>query len=136
MGHTTFNIPDYSNVAGLYNQQGEPQDYLVLKSVNPAGGLKSNAVDLMKYLKAYILPNRLDKAVQLTEHIFYKDKNRKVGLGWDVKKDYYQKDGDTFGNSCLMRYNKSKKLAIVVLSNHQNGQLVSDAVDFIYDRLN
>jgi len=24
----------------------------------------------------------------------------------------------------------------VVLSNHQNGQLVSDAVDFIYDRLN
>lgn len=136
MNQTSFTIPNGSNVAGLYNQQGEPQEYLILKSVNPAGGLKSNAVDLIKYLKAYILPNKFDKAIQLTQHVFYEDKNRKVGLGWDIKSDYYQKDGDTFGNSCLMRYSKSKKIAIVVLSNHQNGQLVSDAVDFIYDRLN
>ena len=136
MDQTSFKIPNSSNVAGLYNQEGEPQDYIILNSVNPAGGLKSNAVDLIKYLKAYILPNKLDKAMQLTQHIFYEDKNRKVGLGWDIKDDYYQKDGDTFGNSSLMRYNKTKKIAIVVLSNHQNGQLVSDAVAFIYDRLN
>lgn len=136
MNQTSFTIPNDSNVAGLYNQEGEPQDYLILKSVNPAGGLKSNAVDLIKYLKAYFLPNKFEKAIQLTQQVFYKDENRKVGLGWDIKNDYYQKDGDTFGNSCLMRYNKSKKIAIVVLSNHQNGQLVSDAVDFIYDRLN
>jgi CubicO group peptidase (beta-lactamase class C family) len=135
MTQTTFNIPICSNVAGLYNQQGEPQNYLILNSVNPAGGLKSNAVDLIKYLKAYILPNKLDRTTQLTQHVFYEEKFRKVSLGWDIKKDYYQKDGDTFGNSCLMRYNKSKKIAIVVLSNHQNGQLVSDAVDFIYDKL-
>lgn len=135
MTYTTFNIPKNSNVAGLYNQQGEAQDYLILDAVNPAGGLKSNAVDLIKYLKAYILPNKLSKAIQLTQQTYYEDKKRKVGLGWDIKDDYYQKDGDTFGNSCLMRYSPSKKIAIVVLSNHQNGQLVSDAVDFIYRKL-
>lgn len=136
MNQTTFNKPNTPNVAGLYNQQGEPQDYLILHSLNPAGGLKSNGVDLIKYLKAYILPNKLYKITQLTQHVFYEDKNRKVGLGWDIKDDYYQKDGDTFGNSCLMRYNKAKRIAIVVLSNHQNGQLVSDTVDLIYDKLN
>ncbi|TAE75150.1 MAG: class A beta-lactamase-related serine hydrolase [Bacteroidetes bacterium] len=136
MNQTSFSVPKVSNVAGLYNQQGEQMNYLILKSVNPAGGLKSNAVDLINYMKAFILPNKFDKAIALTQQVFYDDKNRKVGLGWDIKNDYYQKDGDTFGNSCLMRYNTSKKIAIVVLSNHQNGQLVSDAVDFIYERIN
>jgi CubicO group peptidase (beta-lactamase class C family) len=117
MNQTSLFIPKGPNVAGLYNQQGVPQDYLILKSANPAGGLKSNAVDLIKYLKAYILSNKLEKGIQLTQDIFYEDKNRKVGLGWDIKNDFYQKDGDTFGSSCLMRYNKSKKIAIVVLSN-------------------
>lgn len=135
MNSTTFNLPKNANVAGLYNQQGEPQNYLILDAVNPAGGLKSNAVDLIKYLKAYIVSNKLGKAIRATRQTYYGDKKRKVGLGWDIKDDYYQKDGDTFGNSCLIRYSVFKKIGIVVLSNHQNGQLVSDAVDFIYKRL-
>ncbi len=58
-----------------------------------------------------------------------------VGLGWDVKAGYYQKDGDTFGSSCLLRFNRKKGIAIVVLCNHQNGKLVKDAMDFIYTQI-
>lgn len=136
MGSTTFGPVASSNVAGLYDQRGHPQEGMILKAAAPAGGLKSNAVDLIKYLKAQISPPaRLKAAVNLTQEVYYKDHDRMVGLGWDIKADYCQKDGDTFGNSCLLRFNKIKDIAIVVLSNHQNGQLVRDAMDFIYAQI-
>lgn len=136
MKSTTLSIPKDQNVAGLYNQQGKPQDYLILDAANPAGGLKSNAVDLMKYLKAHFANSSVISAVQLTRQSYYKDEQRTVGLGWDIEQDYYQKDGDTFGNSMLMRYNPTKQLAVLVLMNHQNGQLARDVVNFIYNSLN
>jgi len=135
MKDTTFGIAGNSNVAGVYNQQGEPQEYLICNAVNPAGGLKSNAVDLMKYLKAHLENTEWSKAVQLTRQTCFKDENISVGLGWDIKEDYFQKNGETLGNSSLVRYSPAKQVAIVFLSNHQNEQLVSDAVDFIYGKL-
>jgi CubicO group peptidase (beta-lactamase class C family) len=136
MENTTFGRPNTSNVAGLYNQRGVPQEKMILYAAMPAGGLKSNAVDLLKYLAAQISPSaKLKSAIILTQKSYYKDQEREVGLGWDIKDGYYQKDGDTFGNSCLLRFNREKHLAIVVLSNHQNGKLVRDAVDLIYNQL-
>ena len=136
MNSTTFGTVGSLDVAGLYDQRGVPQEHMILSAVSPAGGLKSNAVDLIKYLKMQISPNEDFKAaVNLTQEVFYRDSTRRVGLGWDIVDDYFQKDGDTFGNSCLLRINKQKQLAIVVLSNHQNGKLVRDAVDFIYNKL-
>lgn len=136
MASTTFGPVASGNVAGLYDQRGHPQEAMILEAAAPAGGLKSNAVDLIKYLKAQISPPaRLKAAVNLSHQVYYEDSERKVGLGWDIKDDYCQKDGDTFGNSCLLRFNRQKNLAIVVLSNHQNGKLVSDAIDFIYAQI-
>jgi CubicO group peptidase (beta-lactamase class C family) len=136
MTNTTFIMPHTSNMAGLYDQRGVPQEKMILNAAMPAGGLKSNAVDLLKYLAAQIEPTpELKSAIELTHQIFYKDEQRAIGLGWDLKDDYYQKDGDTFGNSCLLRFNPEKRIAIVVLSNHQNGKLVRDAVDFIYKEI-
>jgi CubicO group peptidase (beta-lactamase class C family) len=136
MESTTFAVPNTSNVAGLYDQRGAPQEKMILYAAMPAGGLKSNAVDLLKYLVAQISPTpELEPAIALTQKTFYKDQERAVGLGWDIKDGYYQKDGDTFGNSCLLRFNREKRIAVVVLSNHQNGKLVRDAVDILYNNL-
>jgi CubicO group peptidase (beta-lactamase class C family) len=138
MQNTSFAVVQSSNVAGLYDQRGKAQENMILNAVAPAGGLKSNAVDLLKYLKAQIAPTPdLKKAVDLTQIAYYTDNERAVGLGWDLnlKAGYCQKDGDTFGNSCLLRFNRQKQIAIVVLSNHQNGKLVRDAVDFLYDEI-
>jgi CubicO group peptidase (beta-lactamase class C family) len=137
MENTTFDNNRSTNVAGLYDQRGHPQEPMILKAASPAGGLKSNAVDLIKYLKAQISgTSTLEAAIRLTQNVYYKDNERMVGLGWDIKDDYYQKDGDTFGNSCLLRFSRKNGTAIVVLSNHQNGMLVRDAVDFIYAQIN
>lgn len=134
--HTTFSAPKNNpNIAGLYNQQGEPQQAIILNKVNPAGGLLSNATDLIAYLKAHINKNDLTNAILKTQKTFYKDKNKHIGLGWEIEHDYYQKDGDTFGNSCLLRYSPTQNTAIVVLSNHQNGQLVRNIMNTIYSKI-
>jgi CubicO group peptidase (beta-lactamase class C family) len=136
MRSTTFGMPHTSNVAGLYDQRGVPQEMMILNAAMPAGGLKSNAVDLLKYLAAQISPtSELKSAIALTQKTYYKDGEREVGLGWDIRDGYFQKDGDTFGNSCLLRFSRDKGIAIVVLSNHQNGKLVRDAVNLLYERI-
>lgn len=135
MSATRLGKPASTNVAGLYSQRGQEQQPMVLAAVDPAGGLTSNAEDLMKYLNAELAARQNNRAMLLTQQVFYSDSTRQVGLGWDIVGDSFQKDGDTFGNSCLLRFNPKKQIAIVVLSNHQNGQLVRDAVNFIDDAL-
>lgn len=51
MNSTSFERFENKNNAELHNQQGISQIPMILNKVNPAGGLKSNAVDLIKYLK-------------------------------------------------------------------------------------
>jgi len=133
MINSTFGNVHSSNVAGLYDQRSHVQAKMILGAATPAGGLKTNAVDIIRYLKAQLDPPAdLRNAIILTQTAYYDDGKRKVGLGWDIMQNFYQKDGDTFGNSCLLRFNVKENVAIVVLSNHQNGKLVSDMMDFIY----
>lgn len=132
MSSTTFAVPAGKNTAGLYSQRGEIQNPMILNAVNPAGGLHSNAVDLMKYLKAFLNDQKFAGAVQRIGQTYYEDSKRKLGLGWEMGDSFLEKDGDTFGNSSLMRYSKKNNVAIVVLSNHQNGQLVRDVMNKIY----
>ncbi|KQR90452.1 hypothetical protein ASG01_15165 [Chryseobacterium sp. Leaf180] len=132
MTSTTFSVSKDKNTAGLYSQRGEMQKPMILNSANPAGGLHSNAVDLIKYLKAFLTHQDFKGAVKRIEHTYYEDSKRKLGLGWEMGDGFLEKDGDTFGNSSLMRYSKKNKVAIVVLSNHQNGQLVRDLMNEVY----
>lgn len=132
MNFTSFSYVNTTNIAGLYNQQGIVQKPMILNKVNPAGGLKSNALDLIKYLKAHLINDELNGAVNIIERTYYEDSTRKLGLGWEIKNDFFEKDGDTFGNSSLIRYSPKNQIAIVVLSNHQNGKLVRDIMNDIY----
>jgi len=132
MTSTTFAFSTGKNTAGLYSQRGEKQKPMILNAVNPAGGLHSNAVDLIKYLRAYLTNPEFSETVKRIGQTYYQDSKRRLGLGWEIGDSFLEKDGDTFGNSSLMRYSKKNKVAIVVLSNHQNGQLVRDIMDEIY----
>lgn len=135
MTSTSFEVTTDKNRAGLYSQQNEVQQPMILNKVNPAGGLHSNAVDLMKYLKAFLQNSKFAGLRRLTEKAYFEDNSKKIGLGWELGPDFVEKDGDTFGNSTLIRYSPEKRIAIVVLSNHQNGQLVRDVMTEIYTEL-
>lgn len=135
MTSTSFEVTADTNRAGLYSQENEVQQPMVLNQANPAGGLHSNAVDLMKYLKAFLQNGKFAGLRKLTEKAYFDDTRKKTGLGWELGSGFVEKDGDTFGNSTLIRYSPEKNMAIVVLSNHQNGQLVRDVMTEIYAEL-
>lgn len=132
MTSTSFSVTDSKNRAGLYSQQGEAQKPMILNQANPAGGLHSNAVDLLTYLKAFLQHKDFISLRKLTEKTYYEDTRKKIGLGWEIGNGFVEKDGDTFGNSSLIRYSPDHQVAIVVLSNHQNGNLVRDLMNEIY----
>ncbi|MFD2907494.1 serine hydrolase domain-containing protein [Flavobacterium ardleyense] len=133
MNSTSFERFENKNNAALHNQQGIIQIPMILNKANAAGGLKSNAVDLIKYLKAHLNNNLAIIPASIIERTYYEDTNKKMGLGWEIEDDFFQKDGDTFGNSSLIRYSHKNNVGIVILSNHQNGQLVRDLMTEVYD---
>jgi CubicO group peptidase (beta-lactamase class C family) len=135
--NTSLNQALTKNVAGLYDEDGKPQQNIILNAVNPAGGLRSNAVDLIKYLQIQLGNSNpeLQKAVNISQETYFQDAKHHVALGWDIKEGYFQKDGDTFGNSCLLLFDKERQIGIVALSNRQDADIVNFAVDFIYKKL-
>ncbi len=137
MRYTSLNKAKTSNVAGLYDEDGNSKKSIILGDVKPAGGLCSNAVDMLKYLKLQlgVSKTNLQSAVRISQETYYTDDKHKVSLGWDIKNGYLQKDGDTFGNSCLLLFDKKNQIGIVVLSNHQNADIVNCVVDYIYKKL-
>lgn len=135
MTSTSFGVTYNKNRAGLYSQQGEIQKPLILNQLNPAGGLHSNAVDLLNYLKAFLQNKDFIPLRKIIEKTYFEDTRKKIGLGWEIGSDFIEKDGDTFGNSTFIRYSPRNQVAIVVLSNHQNGKLVRDLMNEIYTEI-
>ena len=135
MSSTSFARSENKKNAELNNQEGVSQIPMILNKANPAGGLKSNAVDLIKYLKEFLNNKTVIIPRNFIEKTYFEDNNKKMALGWEIEDDFFQKDGDTFGNSSLIRYSHKNKVGIVILSNHQNGLLVRDLMTEIYNQI-
>lgn len=138
MTRTGLSSPIADNQVGCFNQQGDVVERLVANRIAPAGGLCSTAADLIKYVKAQINPGYtpLGKAIELSHKPFCVANGFEVGLGWNIinngTRSYFEKTGDSFGNSSLLRFDKKNKTGIVVLSNHQNSSLVTKIADELY----
>jgi len=91
-----------------------------------AGGLISNAEDMMKYLVAQMetsVPS-LQKAFQLTrqERADAGNLTYQIGLGWHIADHkYIWHNGGTGGFRSFAGYDPEKKRAIIILTNSTNG---------------
>ncbi|MDO7888080.1 serine hydrolase domain-containing protein [Hymenobacter cheonanensis] len=138
MARTTLASPLAANQAGGFTRQGAVAERLIANKIAPAGGLCSTAADLLKYVTAQLNPGDtwLGKAIELSHQAFCVANGFEVGLGWnsisDGARHYFEKTGDTFGNSSLVRFDKQNKIGIVVLSNQQNSSLVAEIADELY----
>lgn len=141
MTRTGLTSPLDNNQVGCYTQQGDVAERLIANKVAPAGGLHSTAADLINYLKAQISPGYtpLGRAIELSHKPFCVANGYEVGLGWNIINNgthrYFEKTGDSFGNSSLLRFDKQNKTGLVVLSNHQNSSLVAKIADELYSDL-
>ncbi|MFH6998868.1 serine hydrolase domain-containing protein [Flavobacterium sp. FlaQc-57] len=121
-----------------HNPEGGIQEFFEWNITAPAGLVKSNASDMVKYLKAVLnKETEIGKAAMITEKIFYKDQKREMGLGTNIvtdeKNTLYMKSGDSMGQSSIICYNRSKNWGIIILLNQRNSKMRQDLLNKICD---
>ena len=120
-----------------HNPDGGIQEFFKWNITAPAGLVKSNAYDMVTFLKAVLnKETAIGKAAIITEKIFYKDKNREMGLGLgivtDDKNTIYLKSGDSMGQSSIICYDRTKNWGIIILLNQRNSKMRRDLLNEIY----
>jgi CubicO group peptidase (beta-lactamase class C family) len=121
-----------------HNPNGGIQEFFKWNVTAPAGLVKSNASDMVKFLKAVLnKETAIGKAAIITEKIFYKDGNREMGLGINITTDdqntIYLKSGDSMGQSSIICYNRTKNWGIIILLNQRNSKLRQNLLNEIND---
>ncbi|WP_264553334.1 serine hydrolase domain-containing protein [Flavobacterium sp. N2038] len=130
-----FNV---KNKTEGHNPDGGVQEFFNWNVTAPAGLVKSNASDMVKYLKAVLnKETKVGKAALITEQIFYKDEKRELGLGVNIvtddKNTLYMKSGDSMGQSSIVCYNRTKNWGIIILLNQRNSKLRQNLLNEICD---
>jgi CubicO group peptidase (beta-lactamase class C family) len=132
-----FNV---KNITSGYNPTGGIQEFFKWNITASAGLVKSNASDMIKYLKAILTKeNPISKAAILTEKIFYKDEKREMGLAININTDdkntFYLKSGDSMGQSSIICYNRIENWGIIILLNQRNSKMRQDLLNEIYETI-
>ncbi len=104
---------------------GMQKDFFNWNSViAPAGLLKSNSKDLLKFIKQLLIKKN-ESVRSFLEQTYFKNTFIELGLGLTIiRKDgnaIFSKSGDTLGQSCVLAYNPKNKWGIVILTTQANG---------------
>ena len=121
-----------------YNPDGGEQEFFAWNITASAGLLKSNASDMIMYLKNILdTESEMGKAALLAEKAYLSQGPRKIGLGIaiveDIGQTFYLKSGDSLGQSSMLCYNRDKNWGIVILLNQRNSKLRGDMLNEIYE---
>lgn len=130
-----FNV---KNKTTGYNPDGGAQEFFKWNITASAGLVKSNASDMIAYLKAVLTKgNPISEASLMMEKIYYKDEKREMGLGLNIDTDekntIYLKSGDSMGQSSIICYNRTKNWGIIILLNQRNSKMRQNLLNDIYE---
>lgn len=130
-----FNV---KNRTTAHNPDGGIQEFFKWNVTASAGLVKSNATDMVKFLKAVLnKETAVGKAAIVTEKIFYKDEKREMGLGFNIvtddKNTLYMKSGDSMGQSSIICYNRVKNWGIIILLDQRNSKMRQNLLNEICD---
>jgi CubicO group peptidase (beta-lactamase class C family) len=132
---TNFNV---DNKVQGYNSEGGKQELFNWGNTGPAGLVKSNALDMIRYLKAVLNKNNtLGKAALLCEKVQYNKNERQLGLGLNILKErkntVFLKTGDLLGQSSIMAYDREHKWGIIILLNQRNHKLRQELFKILFE---
>jgi len=131
---------DVKNKTTGYNPDGGAQEFLLWNVTAPAGLVKSNASNMVKYLKVILSKgNQISNAELLAEKIYYKDAKREMGLGLNINTEngetIYLKSGDSMGQSSIICYSRSKNWGIIILLNKRDSKMRQNLLNVIYENI-
>ncbi len=127
-----------NNIAGLYDENDISTNNIILGEFEPAGIIKSNIVDMSKFIYNQIYNNnsKLQKSINLSQKILYENTELNTAFGWHIFKikdnEVYYMQGDTFGNSSIIGFDKKNKIGIVILANQQSHDFLEQIFDYVY----
>lgn len=138
MTHTLTKDFEVQNRTVGHNPDGGIQEFFNWNVTAAAGLVKSNASDMITFLKAVLNKDTpTGKAAIMTEKIFYKDEKREMGLGTNIMTDekntIYLKSGDSMGQSSIICYNRAKNWGIIILLDQRNSKMRQNLLNEIYD---
>lgn len=116
-----------------------PVSHWDLNALAPAGGIRSNAEDLVKYVKAQmgLLNSNLYPAMALTQQprsVIWKD--NKIGLIWNITNvdvdEVISHSGATGGYRAFIGFSRKKNKAIILLNN--SGRQQDDLGMYYFDQ--
>lgn len=123
-----------------HNPNGGIQEFFKWNVTAAAGLVKSNAADMVTFLKAVLnKETAAGKAAIMMENIFYKDENRTMGLGINIitddKNTIYLKSGDSMGQSSIVCYNRAKNWGMIILLDQRNSKMRQSLLNEINDKV-
>lgn len=119
----TSSATDPERLALGYDATGLVAPVWTFRALVGAGGLRSTANDLLRYLQANVGrgPTELAKTLQMTHQQTFanEDSVRAVGLGWNIvnRTGWWWHNGGTGGFRSFVGFNPTRKTAIVLLAN-------------------
>lgn len=129
MKNTFLNTPgrkDKNSAVGYSDDKAVPAwTWSDASCIQGAGGLLSNAEDMMTYLLANMNPpdNSLGRAMADAHQPRFDigRNNMKIGLGWHIRNKTIWHNGGTGGFRTFAGYEPEKKMAVVILTNSTVG---------------
>lgn len=121
-----------------YNSKGGEQEFFEWNVTAAAGLVKSNAVDMISFLRAILSQKgTFAQAARITEQSFYSKQGRELGLGINIIKDgdqtLYLKTGDSMGQSSIICYNLEHEWGLILLINQRNNSLRNQLFNSAYE---
>ncbi|WP_139423052.1 serine hydrolase domain-containing protein [Chryseobacterium mulctrae] len=128
------------NITTGYNPDGGAQEFFLWNVTAPAGLVKSNTSDMVKFMKVLLNSgNPISDAALIAEKVYYKDAKREMGLGFNINtKDgdtIYLKSGDSMGQSSIICYNRAKNWGIIILLNKRDSKMRQNLLNVIYENI-
>lgn len=140
MNRTLTKNFDVKNKTTGYNPKSGIQEFFNWNVTAPAGLIKSNASDMVKYMKTLLdKGNPISNAGLISEKIYFKDEKRELGLGFNINTTdgdtIYLKTGDSLGQSSIICYNRAKNWGIIILLTKQDFKMRQNLLNVIYGNI-
>ena len=124
--HNTYTSDVSKGTAATgYNAQNEERPFLNWNPIAaPAGLVKSNTADMLRFVQA-LLNSENESVNQILRTTYFKNTFIELGLGLNIIRDgnavIYAKSGDSLGQSSVLAFNPAKNWGVIILTNQANG---------------
>jgi CubicO group peptidase (beta-lactamase class C family) len=125
-----------SRLAQGHDTKGHPVSNWDFDVMAPAGGLRSDAEDLLRFVAANLAPDPapLFAALTETQKMHFKQFSGGMALGWHIAEPVEQntvlwKNGGTGGYISFIGFDRANQVGVVILSSSGDAMVLDSSVD-------